>query len=424
MVFKQNIDNCFEEKIGSNGISKAQLDEAIKIMLQEVDALKSEKLKLFDFSDIREKHKSVKNLVKELREKYKHLYILGTGGATLCGQTIFGLLENHRKKSRVKFIDNIDSRSFELLKKQIKLPESCVLVISKSGSTLETITQFAFFTNLYEESLGRDKIKDHFLVITDTDNENNKIRNIAKKFGINIYPHEKVGGRFSIFSAVGLIPASFARLKTKEFLKGAKDEVDRTFKKKDSQSIIGAALNYALVEHKKTNATVMMPYIDRLKNFTTWWAQIWAESLGKNDIATTPIRSLGTLDQHSQMQLFLQGKKDKFFNVMYINESGSEPKINLSEFFKQESLSYLDGKNFSNVMNSAARATIETLALNKSPVRVFEIDYDLDEYTLGCITMHFILETVLLAKAWKLNPFDQPAVEQGKKLTIEMLKSL
>jgi glucose-6-phosphate isomerase len=424
MSFKQNIDNCLEEKIGSNGISKAQLDEAINIVLKEIDNLKNEKLKLFDFSDIREKNKSVKTLVTGLRKKYKYLYILGTGGATLCGQTIFGLLENHRKKSRVKFMDNIDARSFELIKKQIKLEESYVLVISKSGSTLETITQFAFFTNLYEESLGEGKIKDHFMVITDMDNENNKIRNIATKLGISIYPHEKVGGRFSIYSAVGLIPASFARLKTKEFLKGAKDEVDRTFRKKDSQSIVGAALNYALVEHKKISASVMMPYIDRLKNFTTWWAQIWAESLGKNDIATTPIRSLGTLDQHSQMQLFLQGKKDKFFNVMFIKESGNEEKIKLSKFFKDENLEYLDGKNFSNVMNSAARATIATLALNQSPVRSYEIDYDLDEYTLGGLTMHFVLETVLLAKVWKINPFYQPAVEQGKKLTIEMLKNL
>ncbi len=423
MTFKQILDNCFDSNIGSNGISTEQLQAAVKIVLEQVDALKAEKLKLFDFSDIQEKNRAIKELVGRLSKDYKYLYILGTGGATLCGQTIFGLLENHKRRSKIKFIDNIDPKSFEHIREQIKPQDSFVLVISKSGSTLETITQFAFFTKIYEEALGENKIKDHFLAITDTECENNKIRNIANKLNIPIYPHEKVGGRFSIFSPVGLIPARFAKLNIKDFLKGAKDEVDRTFKQKNSQSITGAALNYAFVEHKKTNATVMMPYIDRLKNFTTWWAQIWAESLGKNDIATTPIRSLGTLDQHSQMQLFLQGKKDKFFNIMYIKENGDELKIELNQHFKGEQLDYISGKNFSNVINSAARATIQTLANNQSPVRVFEID-KLDEYTMGSIVMHFILETVLLAKAWELNPFDQPAVEQGKKLTIEMLKTI
>jgi glucose-6-phosphate isomerase len=423
MGFNQNIDNCFSEKIGDNGLTREQYDNAIQKVLGGVTALKNEKLRLFDFSDIDVKNRSVKELLSRLPKNYKYLYILGTGGATLCGQTIFGLLENNKRKSRIKFIDNIDPKTFELIKAQIRLDESYVLVISKSGDTLETITQFSFFVKLFEDGLGEDKIKDHFLVITDPENENNRIRNIAGKLGINIIPHEKVGGRFSIFSSVGLIPARFAKINIKEFLKGAKLEVDNTFKRKNSQSITGAAINYALVENKSINATVMMPYVDRLKNFTTWWAQIWAESLGKNDIATTPIRSLGTLDQHSQMQLYLQGNKDKFFNIMYIKENDDGLKIELNKHFRAENIDYMNGKDFSDIINSAAKATIETLANNGSPVRFFEIE-KLDEFTLGTITMHFVLETVLLAKAWNINPFDQPAVEEGKKLTVEMLRKL
>jgi glucose-6-phosphate isomerase len=423
MAFKQILDNCFEDKIGPNGISLQSLKEAENRVISVIDSLNAEKLKLFDFSDLGQKSRSIQDLVTKLSKDFKHLYILGTGGATLCGQTICGLLENKTIKSRIKFVDNIDPKTFEILKKKIKYTESFVLVISKSGGTLETITQFALFTKFYEEKLGENKIKDHFLVVTDVDNENNKIRNIAKKLSIPVYPHEKVGGRFSIFSPVGLIPASFGKIKIAKFLKGAEDEVNRTFEKKRSQSITGTALNLVLTEDKKINSTVMMPYVDRLKSFTTWWAQIWAESLGKNDIATTPIRSLGTLDQHSQMQLFLEGKKDKFFNIMFVNTAKKEFQIELNHAFEEENLSYIKGKKLSDVMNSAAHATIETLAKNQSPVRVFEIN-KLDEYTMGTIAMHFILETVLLAKVWGLNPFDQPAVEQGKKLTIEKLKSI
>ncbi len=422
MGIKQDINYCLDSKIGSNGIDESQLKDAEAKVIAEIHALKNENLKLFDFSDISEKTNSVKALAKSLSSKYKYLYILGTGGATLCGQTLCGLLEYSSKKSRLKFIDNIDPKTFELLSKQIKCEKSFVLVISKSGNTLETITQFGFFTKVFIERVGKENLKDHFLVITDTENENNKIRNIAKKLSIPVQAHEKVGGRFSIYSPVALIPAAFAGLRIKQFLKGAADEVKKTFKNKDSDSIKGVALNYLLSENGNINSTVMMPYVDRLKNFTTWFAQIWAESLGKNEVATTPIRSLGTLDQHSQMQLFLQGKKDKFFNIIYI-QNNDEMRIELDSSFTEENLDYINGKKFSDIINSAARSSIETLANNKSPVRVFEID-KLDEYTMGQLTMHFVLETVLLAKLWNVNPFDQPAVEQGKKLTVEMLKKL
>lgn len=422
MSIKQDISHCLKTIVGENGVDQDRLQRIEKEVISKIDELKNEKLKLFDFSDLNDKTDSIKKLAKELSSKFKFLYILGTGGATLCGQTVCGLLETSSRKSRLKFIDNIDPKTFSLLAKQIKAEKSFVLVISKSGNTLETITQFAFFAKIFSEQLGKEKLKEHFLVITDIDNENNKIRNIANKLSLPIQPHEKVGGRFSIYSSVALIPAAFAGLKIKKFLKGAADEVKAAFNKKDSSAITGTALNLLLCENGNINTAVIMPYVDRLKNFNSWWAQIWAESLGKNNIATTPVRSLGTLDQHSQMQLFLQGKKDKVFNIIYIKD-GDDFKIELDSAFSGESLDYINGKRFSNIINSAARAAIETLALNKCPVRVFEMD-TLDEYSLGRLTMHFVLETVLLAKLWSIDPFDQPAVEQGKKLTVEMLKKL
>jgi glucose-6-phosphate isomerase len=423
MSFKQHIDKCLDSTIGANGISVSDIEKYEKIIASNIDKLAASKFKLFDFSDIEAKVLEIENLVKNLLVNNKHLYILGTGGATLCGQTICGLCDNEILKSKITFVDNIDPKSFEFIKNNINPSESVILVNSKSGGTLETITQFAFFAEIYEETIGEDKIKDHFLVVTDADSENNIIGNIANKLSIKIIPHEKVGGRFSIFSAVGLIPASFVGLDIKSFLNGAKSELEKTFIAKKSYAVTGAAIHNAFVDIKKINATVMMPYIDRLKNYTTWYAQIWSESLGKNDIATTPIRSLGTLDQHSQLQLYLGGKKDKFFNVMYVKDAKNDFKIKLNHYFSDENLDYINNKTFSQVMNSAALATIETLAKNKSPVRVFEIDV-LDEFTHGAICMHSILETVLQGLAWELNPFDQPAVEQGKHLTIKMLKSI
>ncbi len=423
MSFKQILDNCLEANIGKGGVATSDIQTIEKLIVNEIEPLKAEKLKLFDFSDIDSKCESVDRLIEKLSKRYSKIYILGTGGSTICGQAICGLYENHEINSRIHFVDNIDPKTFEFIREQINLKESLILVISKSGGTLETITQFAFFTKLYEEKLGEKKIKNHFIVISDEDNNPNIIRNIAAKLDIPVYAHEKVGGRFSLYSLVGLVPAAFSGLNIHEFLKGANDEVSRTFNEKNSQSITGTALNHLLAKDKNISSTVMMPYVDRLKNFTTWFAQIWAESLGKTELATTPIRSLGTLDQHSQMQLYLEGKKDKFFNVMYVQGDSKEFTIKLNHAFDEENLSYISGKHFTDVMNSAALATVETLAKNGSPVRAFEID-KLNEYTLGNITMHFILETVLLARLWKINPFDQPAVEQGKKLTIEKLKKL
>jgi glucose-6-phosphate isomerase len=423
MTYKQILTNSFSDKIGNNGLEKAMLPAYTDKIIDLIDPLAKEKLRLFDFSDIEKKSSEIKAISKKISDNYQNLYILGTGGATLCGQTLCGLLENSPQKSRLHFMDNIDPKTFEVIAKHINLNQAFILVVSKSGGTLETLTQFAFFVKLFEEKLGERRLKEHFLVITDNESPDNKIRNIAQKLSIPVLPHEKVGGRFSIFSAVGLLPASFSGLDISEILRGAANEVEKTFIQKNSNSIIGAALNIAFVDQKKINATVMMPYVDRLKNFTTWFAQIWAESLGKNDIAPTPIRSLGTLDQHSQLQLYLGGKKDKFYNVIYIVNNRSDFKIQLNHAFEEENLGYIAGKKFSDVINSAAKATIETLAKNSNPVRSFEIE-QLDEFTFGQITMNFILETVLIAKYWGLNPFDQPAVEQSKKLTIEMLKSL
>lgn len=422
MFFKQNIDKCFESYIGSNGISHKILESFEAKVKSKIDELIKSNFKLFDFSDIENKVSYIETLVNNLLQKNNHLYVLGTGGATLCGQTICGLADSELLKSKITFVDNIDPKSFEFIRKNINPAKSIILINSKSGGTLETITQFAFFTEIYSETIGEDKIKDHFIAVTDADNENNIIRNIAKKLDFLVIPHEKVGGRFSIFSPVGLIPACFVGLNIKAFLQGAKSELEKTLVDRKSSAITGAALHQAFVEEKKINATVMMPYVDRLKNFTTWYAQIWAESLGKNDIATTPIRSLGTLDQHSQLQLYLGGKKDKFFNVMFVKDNKNDQKIKLNKYFSDENLDYINNKTFSQLMNSAALATIETLAQNKSPVRVFEIDV-LDEFTHGAICMHSILETVLQGLSWNLNPFDQPAVEQGKHLTIKMLKS-
>lgn len=422
MAFKQILINVWQEKIGNNGISKTSLETAEKLIVKEIDQIKAEKRKLFDFSDIDSKTKEIEKIVSELQKDFEYIYVLGTGGATLCGQTICGLQYQDLIKNKVHFVDNIDPKSFEFIKNNINYDKSLILVISKSGGTLETISQFAFFINIFEEKLGKNDLAKHFLVITDTDIENNKIRNIAEKLKIRVESHEKVGGRFSIFSSVSLIPAVFIGLNIKEILRGAAEEIRKTFEEKSSTSITGAALNYLMIEDRKIPNTVMMPYIDRLKNFTTWWAQIWAESLGKNDKASTPIRSLGTLDQHSQLQLYLDGKKDKFFNVMYIRERGDELKINLNPVFKEQNLDFINNKTFANIINAAAFATIETLAKNKSPVRTFEID-KLDEFTMGAICMNFILETVLLAGVWKINAFDQPAVEQGKKLTVDLLKT-
>ena len=281
---------------------------------------------------------------------------------------------------------------------------------------METVSQFGVFISEAKRALGKNFSK-NFLVITDK--APNPLRNLAKKLNIEILDHADVGGRFSGLSSVGLLPAAIHGLDIKKIRKGAAKISTETFTKNNSDVLKGASLNICSMQ-KNYSAIVMMPYVDRLEYLAKWHRQIWSESLGKDGCGNTPVVSMGTIDQHSQLQLYLGGPKDKAFTIIMLDTTNKGSKLG-SELLLEESLRYLKNKKMGDVMVAQQIATFETLKRNKLPVRSIILD-KIDEETAGMLMMHFTLETIITGKLLAINPYDQPAVEEGKIIARKLLE--
>ena len=242
---------------------------------------------------------------------------------------------------------------------------------------------------------------------------------------VTIDSSPKIGGRFSAFSVNSLLPAMIAGLDVIKFREGGKSVVDQIRQTKLDGIIepaSGAALAVGLSSTKGKCMSVIMTYADRLEDLGKWYRQLWAESLGKDGKGSTPINALGTIDQHSQLQLYLDGPKDKWFSVISINTENTGPQFP-DILINTDDLDYLKGKKLGDLMAAEQKATIETLYKNSCPVRTFNLS-KLDEFSLGSLMMHFILETLISAELMSINPFDQPAVESGKVLTRNIMSGL
>ena len=233
--------------------------------------------------------------------------------------------------------------------------------------------------------------------------------------------HTGVGGRYSALTNVGLLPAAMVGLDIDAVREGAGLALAPVLAKKkaaDVPAALGAALAVALADKGKS-ISVLMAYCDRLERFTHWYVQLWAESLGKNGKGTTPLAALGPVDQHSQVQLFIAGPRDKLFTVVTVGAKGQGPRMD-AELAKLAGEPGFAGKTIGDLVAAEARATAETLAKNGCPVRTIHID-ELDEETLGELMMHFMLETIIAAHLIGIDAFDQPAVEEGKVLAKKYL---
>jgi glucose-6-phosphate isomerase len=335
---------------------------------------------------------------------FKDVLILGTGGSSLGGKTLYALAT--QEQPRLHFLDNIDPRTFASLFKKINPSQTGVLVISKSGSTVETLMQLLTCLPHFQKEDAS-----HFMVITEP--PDNPLRKIAQAHDWFCLDHpEDVGGRYSCFSVVGLVPAILAGLDPLAFRSGAQEVLHHHLTASAPPALEGAAMGLAL----NKPLTVMMPYSDQLDSLSLWYRQLWAESLGKDGKGTTPIRALGTVDQHSQLQLYLDGPKDKFFTLLALKWEGQGEKIHsphLPEFI---------GKTMGDLFAAEQRATYETLLRHQCPTRLITLD-SLNEYNLGALMMHFMIETLLTAYLLDVNAFNQPAVEEGKALAKAYMSS-
>jgi len=369
--------------------------------------IKNSKLAAIDVVFAKDDLKHFEKFAKKIAV-YKKVLVLGVGGSSLGGKTLSAL----KFQNKLEFLESIDPTTVKNCLDKTDLKSSFFLVISKSGETIETICQ----TLIILDELRCAKIKNfakQFLFITES--EQNSLAKIAKKIGAEITSHSnKIGGRYSCFSIVGLLPAMLAGLDAKKIRNGAKKILEDFLNKNEISN--SCALQLALYEQGFTN-NVIMPYVDNLKNFTDWYRQLWAESLGKNGFGSVPINSMGTVDQHSQLQLYLDGPKDKFFTFI----TAKKPQHDFSIKDLATCATLFGGKKLSQIVAVEQETTIEVLNRKKLPIRIFKINKT-DEEVLGALMMQCFLETILIAYAKNINPFDQPAVELRKDLAKEILK--
>jgi glucose-6-phosphate isomerase len=255
------------------------------------------------------------------------------------------------------------------------------------------------------------KLGSHFVIITDP--IDNPLRTIGTEIGATILDHvPEIGGRYAAFTNVGLLPALILGLDPYELRQGGQEtlkhlEVCKT----------GAALAASFFAHDFAT-TVFMPYVSRLKPLSSLFRQLWSESLGKQGKGGTPLIALGTVDQHSQLQLYLDGPKDKWFTLLALNTLHQGRTLEA-----YPSCQYLEGRTVGDVQYASQQATIETLIKHGRPVRVIQLK-ELNAKTVGALVMHMMLETIFTAQLLHVNPFDQPAVEDGKKKARTLLASI
>lgn len=427
MYYEQNIQGCLSDQgsasiLGTRAfkpyIQKAQL--AAQGIIKEYQAGELGALELLKTQDDIE---ALLPIADHYRNNFDDVVILGAGGSSLGGQTLAALKgygsSLTASQPRLHFLDNIDPSTFDSFFERVNPERTGFIVISKSGATAETLCQFVIALERWKQALSEADIKRHFIVITEP--KPSPLRQLAHASGIKILDHPlTIGGRFSALSLVGLLPAMIAGVNAPEVRRGGLSVIDRMLGPDLPEPVLGAALNVALLQKKNISNTVFMPYIDCFNSLGFWFRQLCAESLGKDGRGITPLNALGTVDQHSQLQLYLDGPKDKMFTVIVgaqLKRGGVMPQ-QLSGF---ENLSYLAGRTMGDLLDAEQRATIATLVNRGCPTRVIAIK-EADECTLGALMTHFMLETMLTARLIGVNAFDQPAVEEGKLLTRQFLE--
>ena len=360
------------------------------------------------------------NLAAQLKS-FENVLFLGTGGSSLGGKTLVSIKENFFLKDispKVYFLENVDEWSISRLTKKINLQNTALVVISKSGETIETLSQFFFLKNEMKEI---HNFKKKVFIITE--NKKSTLKEIQEEEGLKFYEHKKnIGGRFSVFSLVGLLPASLVGFEISSFREGGKLFLKTLIDDEgffDNQFF--SVLSLMLLYKKNYNISVFMPYSDRLDNLSLWYRQLWAESIGKNKMGITPVNALGTVDQHSQLQLYLDGPSDKFFSFIFEKQKKLKKTLDCS-FGKDKNYHLLHNKSLDDLLVFELKATIETLRHKKKPLRVIELD-EINEKAIGSLMMFLFLETIFSCYFINVDPFNQPAVEEGKTLTKKFLEN-
>ena len=428
MPYVQSVERALQSGIGQGGIpGRAYLDQLRRAEEAIADLRSAYANRSLPILRLPEKTDDLDQLgeIARMLAHSSDIVFLGTGGSSLGGQALTQLtdyavpgLHGLREPPRIHFLDNLDPLTFDRLLERLPLATSRFVSISKSGGTAETLMQtIAVITALEHAGLG-GKLPEHLLGLSEPAPAGRKgLRALLESKKCRVLDHDPgVGGRFSALSNVGLLPAMVMGLDAREIRAGAREVLSPLVLGRPAKDIPpagGAALSASAAAEGKM-IRVMVAYADRLERFTKWWVQLWAESLGKNGKGAAPIAALGPVDQHSQLQLWLDGPRDKLFTVITTGVAGTGPRIDKS-MAETAGEPGLADKTIGDLVAAQGRATADTLAKNGRPVRTIHVEH-LDERAVGALMMHFMLETIIAAHLIGVDPFGQPAVEQGKIL--------
>ena len=424
--------NATAEVIGTeHGITADQLkqlaEETSPLISQLNKERKDGRTPYRDLPFNKEISRKVKELVAELKDRCENLVVLGIGGSALGNIALQTALNPYmhnfddaqRPGPRLFVFDNIDPVQFGLFLDWVgdRLDKTIFNVISKSGQTIETLSQFMIIRQLLLDKLGPEDYKNRIVITTDP--EKGPLRRIAEKDNLRrLEVPQGVGGRFSVLSAVGLFGAAMCGVDIDSLLAGARDMDSRVscedFYK--NPAAVNAAINYHFYNRGK-KISVMMSYSYALKDLSDWYRQLWAESLAKakdltgNDvhIGPTPIKALGATDQHSQVQLYLEGPNDKLFTFLQVNNFDKKLKIGPAPDGVPE-LAFLAGKDLSTLLNNEKKATEYALLHYKRPCLTVVFD-EVNPYTVGQFIYLYEVTTSFAGALFKINTYDQPAVK-------------
>lgn len=417
-----DITNVLSKTIGSEGIDRTQLWDVADRINQFKSSIFKAPYPFMDFELIRSQLNDVYKKAEVFRTlKIKNLILLGIGGSSLGTETIFNALldplhnidEDARgKRPRYFILDNIDPNRIKRVAELVKneKDETLLVVISKSGETPETMSQFMVFKDIMKNS---KRYKERVMVITDK--SKGMLREIVKKEGYPSLPvPEGIGGRFSVLTPVGMFPSCVMGLDIEEIINGAhamREHIERASYRKNLAVILASILY--LMDRNGKHMHVIMPYCERLNAFADWFRQLEAESLGKKGMGPTPLKSIGVTDQHSQLQLYIDGPKDKCITFIYC-ANDKQPIPDSIPYIDE--LKYLAGKDIEELFQAEFLGTRRSLTEAKTPNITITLD-EISPFIIGALFFLYEMVIALMGYMYGVNAFDQPAVELGKTYT-------
>ncbi len=430
--------NFYSEQVGAEGVTRAELAALTpdcatahqRLADGSRGGLEAEYACLNLPQEMPASLAEIRAVVDALRS-FEDVVVIGIGGSSLGAKAVCQAATEKLKTEppRLRFVENVDPYSLHRLLTQLDAARTAVVCISKSGGTIETVVQFLILRDWLVRHRGKDAARRQQWVITDP--HNGWLRALAERERLPSLPvPPKVGGRFSVLSAVGLVPLGVVGIDVAALLAGGADHAARCQdgNVETNAALEVAALCYLLDTRHGKHLSVMMPYINRMRLFGDWYRQLWAESLGKwhpgqtgrAAAGTLPLTAVGAIDQHSQLQMYLESRHDKFFTFIELAHWEHDMPIPLADDDARQ-FPYLQGKSMADVIHAEFRATRQVITAAGHPNMTITLPA-LNAYVFGQLLDLYQRATVYAGLLYGVNPLDQPSVEKGKLLAIDYLR--